>query len=320
MVFLILLAVIGIPGNLIAAAYFRQTKGKKSTDMFIFVLSIVDLLICASIFVYIVQLSLNVSVYLNRHLCKLTFFVYHWIILLSVSIVCAIAVDRFIKMRLPKERHFKCTTARNISLVLVLASCLISLRDFWTYDSFAVNITISDITVEGRMCMNVRSENLKSVVTAFYVIDISTMSIILVILVSSYAGIVWKLYKHRKVRKSYFQENPNTDPESPSHDSRTIIAERDVTLMMLFVSVALIVCFVPYFIVNLIKFQGKDIEFELTAGYRFALGLVLTNSACNPVIYSIFNPPYRRYLCDKFTRCIRRNTHEEQLSTEMHHK
>ena len=332
-VFLILLAFLGITGNVTATWYFGHKKKKSSTEMFITVLAVVDLIVCLLISLYVAQLFVNISVYTNKFLCKASYFIYHWGILLSVSILSAVAVDRFKKICRPFGEQFTCTTAKRISLALTLASGVISSRDFLTYDSFAVNVTISDITVEGRLCMNTRSETLEWAVRASHIIDAFIVSVIFVILIFTYVGIIYSLYKHRqhmeeKVFKSgvNLRVYSNDVTDSPSEDSRKSSksipdsvqrasvqfkqniskSERSTTLMMLAASVGLLICFVPYFVATLIKLRETDIEYELTAWYRFAISSVLANSVINPIVYCVFNPKYRRYLMNLPTRCIKR--------------
>ena len=323
------MALIGIPGNSTAAVYYFRKQEKSTTEMFILVLAFVDLLVSLFIVVYVSEVAFDSLNSTNGSYCKTAYFLVHGVIGLSVSIVCAIAVDRFIKFYLANKIHMKSTTAIYISLGLAFVSLLNSSRDFITYDNVALNITVSDITVEARMCLHVKSGNLEWVVKASAIIDIFIISIVVFILLGTYTGIVYKLYSHRQRMKAHeknrfnIPERSNTSPGSSSRGSEKVCvsvptqirkndthsnydlisAERNITLMMLSASAALSICFLPYFIVNLINFRG----YEFSVWYKLAVSSALLNSVINPIIYCIFTPKYRKYITSLFTHCIRRS-------------
>ena len=328
-ILLVLMVLIGIPGNSTAAAYFFRKRDKSSTEMFIMVLAFVDLIVSLFIVFYIYEVSsdsLNVT---HGSICKAVYFLIHGTIGLSVLIVCAIAVDRFIKLYLPANRHIKSTTARYISVGLAVLSFLNSSLDIVTYDRLALNITVSNVTVEAHTCLNVRSEDLQWAIKASNISDIFFLSVVVLILLSTYTGIVYKLYSHRKRMNAReeiplnAQESLNTSAGTSSRGSLKacesvrakfnkndtpskydmISAERNITLMMLCASVALSVCYVPYFIVNLIDFQG----YEFSVWYKLAISSALLNSVINPIIYCLFTPKYRKFFKSLFTRCIQRS-------------
>lgn len=81
--------------------------------------------------------------------------------------------------------------------------------------------------------------------------------------------------------------------------------ERNVTIMMIVITVASILSFVPYFIVNLtLKRKSNSPEQEFEVGIQIALRSFILNNAVNPYITGIFNPGFRRFVKKLFRKCI----------------
>ncbi|XP_060551203.1 putative neuropeptide Y receptor type 6 [Ruditapes philippinarum] len=84
-------------------------------------------------------------------------------------------------------------------------------------------------------------------------------------------------------------------------------SERNLTFMMLAVSLLFVACFFPFFVVKiilrLVLKTGEEIE--LNVGIQFALRLVYMNSVFNPIVYCFFNPQFRRYIKGLFLKCFR---------------
>ncbi|XP_045189933.2 cholecystokinin receptor type A-like [Mercenaria mercenaria] len=84
-------------------------------------------------------------------------------------------------------------------------------------------------------------------------------------------------------------------------------SERNLTFMMLTVSLLFVLCFFPYFVVKIIMrlVLKSGEEFELNVGIQFALRLVYLNSVFNPVVYCFFNPQFRSYIKGILLKCLR---------------
>ena len=98
--FLVLFVLIGVPGNVVSAYYFGFKREKTSNNTFTMALAFTDLYVCGIIVVYIYELYGNISFFTTRFLCKASFCAFLGGIFLSISIVCAIAVDRYITMNM----------------------------------------------------------------------------------------------------------------------------------------------------------------------------------------------------------------------------
>lgn len=84
-------------------------------------------------------------------------------------------------------------------------------------------------------------------------------------------------------------------------------SERNLTFMMLTVSLLFVLCFVPFFVIKIVMRLAlkTGVEFELTVAIQFALKLVYVNSVFNPIVYCFFNPQLRRYIKSFLLKCLR---------------
>lgn len=79
--------------------------------------------------------------------------------------------------------------------------------------------------------------------------------------------------------------------------------QRNITIMMFAVSVGLGFCFLPLIVWNIIIAVKPDLgEMEQKPGIQFVIRSPTLNSVINPAIFCIFNPQYRKYIKELFTR------------------
>jgi hypothetical protein len=83
--------------------------------------------------------------------------------------------------------------------------------------------------------------------------------------------------------------------------------EWNITLMMFATTVVFLVCFTPYFVIRILwKLVLKaDEENNYNAFIQLSLKLPYFNSAANPIIYSIFNANFRRFIKTLVLNCCK---------------
>ena len=80
--------------------------------------------------------------------------------------------------------------------------------------------------------------------------------------------------------------------------------ERKIAIMMIVLTVASILCFVPYFIVNLaVKRNSNTPEQEFSVGMQIALRSFMLNNAVNPYILCYFNTQFKKFVKDSICKC-----------------
>ncbi|XP_045191177.2 cholecystokinin receptor type A-like [Mercenaria mercenaria] len=112
-------------------------------------------------------------------------------------------------------------------------------------------------------------------------------------------------FSHHSLRRTVCKLNTRKRKRRHKIAARSA-SERNLTYMMLTVSVLFILCFFPYFVIKIIMrlVLKSGEEFELAVGTQFALRLVYFNSVFNPVIYCFFNPQFRRYIKYTLLKCF----------------
>ncbi|CAL9700617.1 unnamed protein product [Knipowitschia caucasica] len=85
-------------------------------------------------------------------------------------------------------------------------------------------------------------------------------------------------------------------------------SERKVTRMVVVIVVVFVLCWLPFFIINMVNLVVIIPESSATAGiYFFAVILSYANSCANPVLYGFlsdnFKQSFRKVLCVKSVRC-----------------
>ncbi|XP_045215261.2 bombesin receptor subtype-3-like [Mercenaria mercenaria] len=110
---------------------------------------------------------------------------------------------------------------------------------------------------------------------------------------------------HDKFRsKKTTTENSKVHKEHHSKRKRAEAIERKIAIMMIAITGASILSFVPYFIVNLAVKRGSNTpEQEFSVGIQIALRSFMLNNAVNPYIMGFFNTKFKRFVKDIICRC-----------------
>jgi hypothetical protein len=374
-VFLFIMSVLGIIGNILTIIFYGYRVKMTSTITLIRLLAIEDLIVCFLMFTTIADLFVNI-LFTDSIVCKVMYFFDHWFVVSSVFTLWIISIDRYRRMCQPLKSQLTVKTATIAVIVTSIFSMIFSSHDFITYTAVEVNISTFDAShpyVTGHYCTNTDSPDLQTVVIIFHVLDALTIFACLLTFVFTYGNIWRALRAHNrstvhlhtspsfssrhstsdfnsKVLNSvddtekdkkepetllnkqsvHFSLSSNLNNSQPSigdiinetkpmatdkqkqrrssskssKSSKTSRSERSLTIMMFAVTIGFVVCFTPYFIVNVaIRVSSETTEDELRTIIEFALRSPFWNSVINPIIFCVFNTQYRRYVKDVFTKC-----------------
>ena len=124
--FLLLIAITGIPGNLLIIGTFGCKKKKTSTDVFIIGLAITDVTFCliSPLNIYLLIKKDDVQ---NLTLCFAGFFSMYFSVYNSILLCLAIAFDRYFAISRPHKKLFTPIKATLIVVTCMVASALINL-------------------------------------------------------------------------------------------------------------------------------------------------------------------------------------------------
>lgn len=82
--------------------------------------------------------------------------------------------------------------------------------------------------------------------------------------------------------------------------------------MLVVVVVLFAVCWLPYHIIFLyMDFGQPQMTYSILAAIMSTQWFIYSNSACNPIVYAVFNANYRR----EFSRMLRCKRHELRTGT-----
>ena len=164
----VLVALIGIVPNFVTVVFYGyKTKTKSSTTTFITALAVTDLAISMFVFAYLDEL---INIYYTKELtCKVTYFLAHWLVMVSVGILWLISIDRYRRICSVVGWQFNITSTKITVLVLICITMVASMRDFWTYDAVELNITMAtrNASVIGHHCTNTNDPDLQTLITVF---------------------------------------------------------------------------------------------------------------------------------------------------------
>ena len=147
--FLLLISIIGIPGNGLVCYIYRNKYGASSSRWFIFFLAAVDLVMCVIIVPCEITTSMFQYTFTNSVLCKLTAFLNNWSLMTLAFILIIVSVDRYRKVCRSLGWQIDYKKAKILSVASVGAAFLISLPLWWVYgihkyEHVQNNITVSE--------------------------------------------------------------------------------------------------------------------------------------------------------------------------------
>ncbi|XP_053405047.1 growth hormone secretagogue receptor type 1-like [Mercenaria mercenaria] len=99
-------------------------------------------------------------------------------------------------------------------------------------------------------------------------------------------------------------ENIKEHKERNSKRKHAYAIERKIAVMMIVITAASFLSFVPYFIVSLgLKRKSNTPEQEFSVGVQIALRSFMLNNAVNPYIMGLFNTQFRCFVKDSLSKC-----------------
>ena len=147
LIFLVLISVIGIPGNGLVCYVYRTKYKMSSSRWFIFFLASADMVLC----VFIVPVEIASSMYqynfTNGVACKLTAFLNTWALLALGFTLVIVSIDRYRKVCRPLGWQIDFKKARILSAVAVGLGFIIPLPLCWIYGIHRYKLTTYNVLV-----------------------------------------------------------------------------------------------------------------------------------------------------------------------------
>ena len=132
--YLIVIALIGIPGNIMILLVQKRNRGRNSTDVLIAAMAMYEL-VCSSLNVTI-KIIMNTYFWryiASNHVCCMQAVLVYLTTFSSTYLLAAIAVDRYVKTCKPLSGVYTVRTSKYVCAVVSVAGFLTGLSTIWTY-------------------------------------------------------------------------------------------------------------------------------------------------------------------------------------------
>lgn len=208
LVYLIILIVIGLPGNSLIILVQIKNKAKVTTDYYVLTMAFFDFLSSTinAHFRIFVNTEEVWNLIVSEFLCSLRSFFVYITSMSSAFLLVAIAVDRYIKTCKPLTTAYTTVIARNTCFLICIFSCICSLHSLGTY------------YVDTDLQCTVKSmfRTYKNVVDVIN--SILTISVYVLITIA-YINVSTTLHKRKKLRLRRLNVTPIHNSQDPNDTS-----------------------------------------------------------------------------------------------------
>lgn len=292
---------LSITGNLlVCVAIYTDRSLRKLGNLFLVSLAIADLLVASLVMVFAVFNDLLGYWMFGMQFCDV--WVAFDILCCTASILnlCAISLDRYLHIRDPMQY------TRWMSKRVVIGS----IAGIWSVSALVSFLPISLGLHKPENSTQTEPPTCAMDLTPLYAAVSSTISFFLpcVVMVALYGRLYMYARMHvRNIRAMIKPLHVNVDDDdatsspgpsglnshhhgAPHHQPH--VSDHKAAVTLGFIMGIFLVCWVPFFIVNVTSAFCKTCISELC--FKILTWFGYTNSALNPIIYSIFNHDFRR--------------------------
>ncbi|XP_045182760.2 uncharacterized protein LOC123541372 [Mercenaria mercenaria] len=211
-IYLVVLMLAGISGNVLICYYYGFKSRRSSDNMFILSVAMYDLISCTlSIPIEIMDITLFYN-FPYAGACKVMRFVIYFAAIGSVITLIVIAIDRYKKICRPFKKQFRSKEAKIACGISIPFSLLLAWPAAVFYTSVPVDVLTEDgIELQGFDCTTTREASYKIYLWIFNVLFLLAFIISAIILFVLYSLVGRAIYKHNK------SQTKNTRPKSPCH-------------------------------------------------------------------------------------------------------
>ena len=221
------LLIFGLIGNCSVLLFFWRRVNDSVANIFIVMLAVVDTLVCLTIALIIMDLTLAYK-YPSNAGCKIHSFCKFFTAIFSAFLLLTIAIHRYRMICCPFKKQLTLRTAKIAVIFCMCISILLSIPILFVYEMKEVQIANNyNVTVVGYSCASTRDKELQKLQTGmnyiFFLLFIAT-SIILIVLYSLQARTISRLKKNRATFSFRYETNEScssTVTREEIHDRTT---------------------------------------------------------------------------------------------------
>lgn len=203
-VYISVLMVMGLLGNLMVCYYYGFESRKSTNSFFITILAIYDVIVCAiSMPTEIFDIVLYYE-FQNNAACKILRFVNYFAAIGSILTLIAIATDRFKKICKPTSPQMTKRKAKLVSLGVVAMAILLSWPSLVIYGSIKVNVPNDyGLELKGSDCTSTKDLKFRKYVWAFNGLHFLMFLLCSGVLIVLYSIIGRRIFTHKKQLRKY---------------------------------------------------------------------------------------------------------------------
>ena len=214
-VYLSVLLVVGLIGNLMVVFYYGWKTRRTSNSVFISMVAVFDLLSCClSIPIEMVDLRFF-YMFTNSGLCKVLRFVNHMVTIGSAFMLLMIAVDRYRRICKPFKKQLTLEQSKIVCLVTIIVAMVLSSPALVFYQSVTSDLVNENgVRLKGCDCTTTRDKAYTLYFYVFYATYLLLFVISTIVLFTIYSIIGRVLYKHSQFRKRYLPRESSMTSQS----------------------------------------------------------------------------------------------------------
>ena len=300
------LMVVGLSGNPLVIYFYSRKVKVTPSHIFIVTLAIFDILTCLISMPFEIADMIQFYTFESHAACKVLCFCNYFFSLGSASILIAIAVDRYRKVCKPLKSQLNMVWCK-VAIVISISFAVISAApSALFYNVVEVNVTLPEgnISILGYDCTLDRDESNHLLIILYNIYELSLFVGTVSVLGTLYSLIGRKLSRVKSSQR-YLRS-------THAH----LVSSRKVTIIMLVITIAFVVGFLPH--LGLVAWRTISKKYEASSlsdaehvAFQIGLRSYFLGCVCNPFIYGLFNSQFRTFI-----KSVCHRTDEGESSTD----
>lgn len=290
-----ILVILGLLGNCLSMCVFFGTKLRYfSSSIYLGTLAISDSGFLVTIFVPWLRM-VHVDLFNRQGFCQFFIYLGTFCSFLSVWLVVAFTVERYVAVRWPLRRQFLCTVARAKMTVMGLTALAILLS--------SPVLLFSKIRLSGNSTICDLNEDWESWAIAYNTFDtVVTFAVPLTMIVIFNILIARNIYKLNHIRRTLTIESDASNERT--HTPRDRMPQTKVTKMLLLVSTAFFCLNMPAFVLRMVAYlyDNSKSAIWLMLAQQMCQLLFNTSFGINFILYCASGQNFRREMVRMFEK------------------
>ncbi|CAC5385443.1 unnamed protein product [Mytilus coruscus] len=282
-VYLIVLMVVGIPGNLIVLIIYRQKYSKSVYRTIIWNLTVVDFLFCTLTFPFNIGRLIRYYTFYELWVCKAFTTLIIFFIMYSSHLLVTLALHRFRQVCMPMRKQITTVNVKYWIIGSFLLAVFLDIPECVLQPLDEPTLKDGNATVTGYVCaVSFKNNIYAEIYNGFLTFLFSLYAFILFVL---YIVIGRRMYLQRKMRQKTMQTQSQADELSSK-----------ITKIAVTVSAVFALSYVPLFVLKLIagSFDQEKLNATEFAALKIFERSYAFNHVANPFIYAFFDNSFRQ--------------------------